>query len=240
MELTKISFKRKTFDIIPENERIFIVQLSLFVNEITMLHKLIVFSNNYKGSETAVKAQNVQSFFLIKLLAGKLYEGWQILQKNYFRSKLSKQYDDQLSLEGKESIEYIKTYFNKQNLISLIRNKYSFHYDYEHIKEELSSIPEDEGLDLYLASEFGNSLYYMAHVVSSYALFNEVDSTDDRKALDKIFKDVLEMASKFLTFAEVVLGKIWEKYQISVSVGKVTLRGVPDINSIGLPYFIVR
>jgi hypothetical protein len=40
MELAKISFKRKTFDIIPENERIFIVQLSLFANEITMLHKL--------------------------------------------------------------------------------------------------------------------------------------------------------------------------------------------------------
>src|SRR3989338_3240953 len=217
MELAKISFNRKTFDMIPENERIFVVQLSLFANEITMLHKLIVFSNNYKGGETGLTAQNVQSFFLIKLLAGKLYEGWRLLKNSYFKSKLSQQYDDQLSPEDKESIGYIKSYFKKHNLISLIRNKYAFHYDARHIKAELSAIPEDEVLDLYLASDHGNSLYSMAHIISSYALLNEVDNSDNLKALDQIFKDVLGVAGKFLTFSGVVLGKIWGKHRIPVS-----------------------
>lgn len=240
MELTKKSFQRKALDIIPENERILFVQLSLFANEITMLHKLIAFSNNLKGDEAVLTAQNVQSFFLIKLLAGKLYEGWQILQKNYFNQKLSKQYDDQVSLEGKKSIKYIKSYFKKPNAISLIRNKYAFHYDFLHIKEELNSIPEDEFLDLYLASDYGNSLYSMAHVISSYALFHEIDSTDDLKAIDKIFKDVLGVAKNFLMFSGVVLGEIWKTYKIDGSFETVILHSVPDINSVTLPYFVVK
>ena len=205
-----------------------------------MLHKLIVFSNNYKEGETVLAAQNAQSFFLLKLLAGKLYEGWQMLHKAYYKSKLSKRYDPILSKNGKDSIKHLKSYFRKRNVISLIRNSYAFHYDYEHIKNELSSIPADENLELYIASDHGNSFYSMAHVISSYALLNEVDSTDDFSALDKIFKDVLGVASKFLIFAGELSRKIWETYWISVSVGKVHLRGVPNINSVKLPYFIIR
>lgn len=238
MELAKITFKRESFDLIPKGERIFLVQLSLFANEITMLHKLIVFSNNYKDGKTVLTAQNVQSFFLIKLLAGKLYEGWQMLQKSYFKRSLSKQYEKILSKKGRDSIGHIKSYFGKRNLISLIRNKYAFHYDYEHINKELASIPADEDLELYLAPDHGNSLYSMAHIISSYALFDEVDSSDDFKALDKIFKDVLGVASKFLVFAGELSGKIWQTYRIPVSVGKVHIRRVPTINSVRLPYFI--
>jgi hypothetical protein len=239
MELIKVSFKRQSFDIIPEAERIFFIQLSLFADEITILHKLILFSNNHKDDQPVLTAQNIQSFFLVKLLAGKLFEGWLILQKNYF-NKLSKKYDAQLSDKCSESIVYIKSYFAKQNLISLIRNKYAFHYDYQRIKNELNSIPTDEVLDLYVSANHGNSLYSMAHIISSYALFNEVDNTDDLKALDTIFKDVLDVSNEFLTFAGELLVKILAAYQIPTSVDKIHLSDVPNIDSVNLPYFIKR
>lgn len=241
MKIAKIVFKKESFDKIPEKDRLFIVQLSLFANEITMLYKFIVFSNNYKEGETILIAQNVQSFFLIKLLAGKLYEGWDMLRKSYFQSKLSKQYEGMLSAKGKESIGSIKSYFGERNLINKIRNKYAFHYDKEHIMDQLNIIKKDEELDLYLAPDHGNSLYSMAHIISSYALFREVDKSDDFRALDKIFKDVLGVASNFLTFAGELIEKIWERYRIPIEpVGTIHLKGVPKINSVKLPYFVLR
>ncbi len=239
MELTRVSFKRNSFDIIPEDERLFLIQLSLLANEITILHKLILFSNNYRDAQPVQTAQNIQSFFLMKVLAGKLFEGWLILQKNYF-NKLSKKYDPQLSKECAASMTRIKSFFGKENLISLIRNKYAFHYDFDRIKNDLNSISSDEILDLYFSSDHANSLYSMAHVISSYALFNEVDSADHLKALDNIFKDVLDMSSEFLTFAGELLTKIWQTHKISVSLENVRLESIPSINSVKLPYFIKR
>ena len=241
MELKKLTFKKETIDNIPEKERILIVQLSIFSNEISMLHKLIVFSNNIKGKGPLLTAQNIQSFFLIKLLAGKLYEGWELLRKSYFGSKLSIEYDDKLSKRGKNNLEFIKTYFGKTNVIKLIRNKYTFHYDKDHILDGLKAIPNDEELDMYLASDIGNTLYSMAHIISSYALFKEVRSNSEYEALKIIFKDVLTISAKYLIVSVELIQNILSKNKLTIhKVTHIRVGGVQNIESVMLPYFIKR
>ncbi len=241
LEITRVVFSKANFDKIPANERVFMVQFSMFANEISMLHKFIVFSNYHKEGETILTAQNTQSFFLLKTLAGKLYEGYEIVRKNYFKNQLSKQYDSLLPEESRRALSSLKSYFVGDNLIKKIRNKYAFHNDMDPVREQLGTIPDDEELDIYLASDHGNSLYSMAHIVSSYALFNEVDPSDHLQALDRIFKEILEVASNFLTFADGILVEIWGKYRIQIeSMTEIDLEGIQNIDSVKLPYFVSR
>ena len=126
-------------------------------------------------------------------------------------------------------------------MIRLIRNKYAFHYDIDPVREQLDAIPNNEELDLFLATDHGNSLYSMAHIVSSWALFNEVDPSDNLQALGRIFKEILEVANYFLTFADGILTKIWEQHRIQVeSVTEINLESSQNIDSVKLPFFVSR
>ncbi len=242
MELKRIIIKKSEFDTIPENDRLFIVLISACANEVSMLHKFIAYSNYHVEDETINTAQNVQSFFLIKLLAGKLYEGFEIIRKDYFGSALSREHDVHLSKDSKIALTSLKSYFSRgDNLIKLIRNKFSFHYDSTLVREQLDGIPDEEDLELYLASNHGNSLYALSHIVSSYALFNEVDDSDHWKAVDTIFKEVLNAATNFLVFAEGILTVIWVRHRITaVAETDIYLQNVQKIDTIKLPYFVIQ
>jgi len=241
MELKRIVIKKSEFDTIPEKDRLFIVLISACTNEISILHKLITYSNYYVEDKTINTAQNVQSFFLIKLLAGKLVEGYDIIRKDYFGSSLSREYAAELSEDSKAALTILHSYFKRNdNLIKLIRNKFSFHYDSDIVKEQLDKIPDEEDLELYLASNHGNSLYTLSHITSSNALFNEVDDSDNWKAVDTVFKEVLSTAKNYLVFAEGILTVIWRQHRIkTVSVTDIELKDAPKLNSIRLPYFVI-
>ena len=242
LEITRIVFSKTSFDEIPENERIFMVQILMFANEISMLQKIIKFSNYpHEGHPVLTSAQNTQTFFLVKLFAGKLFEGYELVRKNYFGNQLSKQYHSLLPDWSNRALDSLKRYFGRDNLIGLIRNNFAFHYNEDLVREQLGAIPDDEDLDLYLTSDHGNSLYFMAHKVSSYALFKKVNPSDDFQALDKIFEETLSVASNFLNFADGIVPKILEKNRIQVkSDPPINLKGIQNIDSVKLPYFVSR
>jgi len=242
LEITRIVFKKSSFDKIPENERVFMVQFLMFANEISMLQKFIKFSNYpQEGEPVLTSGQNTQTFFLVKLFAGKLFEGYEIVRKNYFGNQLSKQYNSLLPDGSNRALDSLKKYFGRENLISLIRNNFAFHYNEDHVRKQLGAIPDDEELDLYLTSDHGNSLYSMAHIVSSYALFKEVNPSDDFQALDKIFEETLNVASNFLNFADGIVPRILEKNRIQVkSEPPINLEGIQNIDSVKLPFFVSK
>ena len=81
---------------LPDSELIFFIQACRILNDLNILHKTTTMSNKVVDSEIERKAQNSQTLSFFILLAGKLYEGWELVQASFFRSKLSKSYTTHL------------------------------------------------------------------------------------------------------------------------------------------------
>jgi hypothetical protein len=116
---------------IPEIERNLFVSLAHLQNEIRFSLYGVAWTHDFSSTnEAVVQSQIAFNFFYLRILAGKLHEGWQVLQKYFFPTKsLSIEFNSNGSKEGLEALKALKKYFSSQNAISEIRNNLSFHYN---------------------------------------------------------------------------------------------------------------
>ncbi|GAI85010.1 unnamed protein product [marine sediment metagenome] len=105
MKLLKINIPKSKLETIPEIEQVFFIQLTHFLNELNTLQKCVIVSNNKLTSLTSIekRSQISQAHFFIRTLAGKLYEGWKMIRKDFLETQLSREYENLLSQKGKES-----------------------------------------------------------------------------------------------------------------------------------------
>ena len=124
MKLLKFDVPKSKLDSLPEDERIYFVQLGNVLNELNILQKCAIFSGSgiQELNEVERSGQVSQALFFIKMLAGKLFEGKRLLKNPFFGN-----HKDRLSPEGQNSLKDINRYFAKSNNIDLIRNKFAFH-----------------------------------------------------------------------------------------------------------------
>jgi hypothetical protein len=165
LKLLKFEISKEKLAAIPEAERRFFILMMNVLNDIAMLHKLATFSNKLRNNLIEQRAQNSLTFFILILLAGKLWEGWKMLGREFFGSKLSIEYDQLLSPKGKENLHNLKAYFgNGHNLINYIRNKIGFHYKYgAEILGLMEELPNEDTFELYLSEAQGNCSIICLH-----------------------------------------------------------------------------
>jgi hypothetical protein len=240
MKLTKANFSKKQLDQLSEKEKVFFVQLAHLLDELMILAKCVKFATNPTEVKEEVKriAQYTQALFFIKILAGKIYEGWKMLQTSYFSSKLSHKYDKLLSEPARKSINELKKYFAKNNIIREIRRKYAFHYDRKKIKDQLNNITQDETLSMFITEHQGTSLFAFSDTIINSALLDSVNPSN-QKAMDLLFKEViLKVCKWFQDFGYEFIKLIMEKLEFDFE--EIQLEDVKSIKHIELPYFIRR
>jgi hypothetical protein len=245
MELVKIGIPKSELLLIPENERIFFVQLTNLLNDLIILRKLIYFSSSTEESnDTIRKALNSQALFLLRLQAGKLSEGWQLLQNYFFKSQLSQDYENRLSPEGKNDLAGIKKYFNNRNIVSLIRNEFAFHYSPESavkIKELINNAPDSEVFELFLAEHFGNCFCFMPYVLVTFAILQSTGSPNYWEAMDKLLSEVNQVTLWFSNFLGECIHIILKKYNnLNMTKDNIEIPDPPKLGSIILPYFTTK
>ena len=203
MELLKVEIPKTKLSSVPKNERVFFVQAGNLLNDLSMLQKLWYFTTNTKTTNKIARAaQNIQALCLIRILAGKLDEGWQFLHKNYFGTCLSECYERMLSQSGKQCLNNIKNYFNsKNNLISLVRD-YTFHYftSSEQISQIIDDAPPSEIFEMFMSNYYGNCVFSMSNVLLTFAILKFTSITNTNKAMEKLLQDVKKVTKWFGTF----------------------------------------
>jgi len=240
MDLTIFKISREQFNRIPEVEQIFILQLSTFLNDINVLQKLALFSTNKKPNvgEFENKAQNAQAFFVFTILAGKLWEGWQMVEKDFHNKGLREKYFDVLPEDGREALKSLGKYFSKQNIIWKIRNQFAFHYSSEEIKKELEA-NKDESFELILSEFTGNCLFYFANTIVGSAIINGVGQ-DSQVAMDRVIGEILEVSKKFQIFLNHAMVVAMEKYNINKNYTTFKLSDVPKLDAVRVPFFVSK
>ncbi|MHA1669529.1 MAG: hypothetical protein ACTSV5_03010 [Promethearchaeota archaeon] len=242
MKLFKVNISKSKLDTIPEIEKVFFVQLMQFINELNILQKCVIISSNELDFLNTIekRGQISQTQFFIRTLAGKLSEGWKMINKNYIDTQLSNEYEDLLSRKGKDSLSRLKEYFNdRNNFVRLIRNKFAFHYDKEKIKEAINEIPQDEILEIYISEHRTNCLYSLSDTIVNWSILNSIDSSNSQRAMDKLINDIaIKVSSWFQEFCGDCACIIAKKLDIDSS--EVEISELPSINEIKLPYFVKK
>ncbi len=242
MKLSKINIPKSKLDTIPEIEQVFFIQLMHFLSELNILQKCVIVSSNKLASLTTIekRGQISQAHFFIRILAGKLYEGWEMLRKDVLKTQLSREYENLFSQKGKESLSELIVYFNDENnLVRLIRNKFAFHYDKEKIKEEIDKIPQEELLEMYISENRVNYLYSISDTIVNWAILNSIDSSNSQRAMDILIGEIaIKVSGWFREFCGDCVRIIYEKLELDCT--EVEISEPPSIDEVKLPYFVKR
>jgi hypothetical protein len=144
-------------------------------NELTILNRLLMFTMNATGDgELHDSARSVQMWFMLQLLAAKLFETWVMLNKRFLQSK-PPDVVERLEQVHQESLKWLTDYFGNQqpfndSALRIIRDKTAFHYDRINLTEATANLAAGEN-SLYLAQHPANSLYYMGSALVFRAAF---------------------------------------------------------------------
>jgi hypothetical protein len=199
-------------------------------------------------------AQRAQSLFFLKMLAGKLHEGWEMLKESYPSIRpaerrdrplpnklLPKRYYDFLPDEVKNGLDNLIKYFNKKtNFIFMLRNKYAFHYDKKKVANEIDNISEEDIFTILVTEARGNSLSGFSDTIIISSILRLIDKNDIQKAMDGLYKEIVSTADLLLDFGHHVIALIVDKLEPEPTSTEIDLQDVAIMEDIRLPFFIGR
>ena len=247
MKLTKINISKVELLSIPKKELELFIQLTNFYNDVNILQKLMVISGNSreKASQNEIVGRSLssQGLFFMRIQAGKLYEGWNMLGKHFFNNKtFSIEYNKKGSSQSKKNLSKLKKSFGKDNLLENIRNNYAFHYSKEssnNMVKQIIDAPDLEIFEIYLSEEYGNCFYSIAHDLLNTSILEDISSDEQAKAMDKFFQEIISTTKYFLDFTQDCIGVISKKY-LQLNCEEIQIPEPPSLDDITLPFFVRR
>ncbi len=238
MKFREIIISKSELDKLSKEERIFFVQISHIMHELSIIFKCLIATNNVKTTSSTAhySAQIAQSLYFIKTLAGILNEGWNVIGESYFKTKLSKKYDPILPNYAKRGLIRLKAYFKGDNIVNDIRNKFSFHYDSDEIDDVLAKVPEKEKIKIFVSKYTGNTFHEFSETIANRALLNSIDPLNHQKAMDTFFDDVAIKVPKYLrAFTDGFIVACLKQLHFTENI--LNINNLSAISTIELPYF---
>ena len=235
-----IKIEKSVIEKMTEHERKFFIVSGHVLNEINFFGKILLWTIPHNKCESKLhdQASATQQLASAKVLAGKLYESWGVIQKLYLKTKLSSETDDLLEEESKKALIELKKYFGKQNLIASIRNKFSFHYDYNDLNSAFSEMAENEDWNIYLSEQNSNCLYYLSELVVNQSMLKAIDAIDQATALSRIITELIDFSGKFIDFLSGYINAMSDKY-FQIHMNDTQIVEGPKLIEVTVPYFTI-
>lgn len=240
MTIYVAKLNKAALEAIPSHERSLFLSLAHFSNELNAFHKLVLWSGKFTSRNNAeINGQLSLMLMFSKLLAGKLYEAYELLKKKFYGTKLSREYEDSLPAEARDALDQIKRYFSRSNIISHVRNNYAFHFSSEELRMTLPSVPDE--LEIYLQKDgSANNLYYFAEVIETRALLQSIDSEDEQIAYRKLMEEIGKVAHWFTIVCDLLVAEFIRRHISNIwkeSATEVPFDNLEPFQNIRIPWF---
>jgi hypothetical protein len=244
MKIRRLKLPIDALSRLPENERTFLLMAGHMQNEFVALQKIFAGCISSEKSATRIEAEvnGSQGFMIMKILAGKLHEGWQLMNKAYFASKLSLALEPLLHKPTRHSLNGLKSYFSNSNLIFTVRNSFSFHYSAEEVTLHWQEAASEPDFDFFIGNEYGNSFYQASETAVNLAVINGINRKDRADALKVFLADVQNVAALFNDFLSGVMVVILERCfseNLSALGVEEEVHPTKGLDEIDIPFFYV-
>lgn len=201
MKINSLKIPKDKLAHLTEDEKVFFLYMGHLRNELTMLQSILNLSSSYVPKNENLDTVNASmSLLMVRLLAGKLSEGWQFLQTAYFPKNIALSIEPKLQSDSKDALQNLKQYFKGKNLIHKIRNNFAFHYSNENDAKVVNELDNLEQWQI-LFKNGEIPFFVTAEEIISQIMYEEVDS-DPEKALEKFFIEVFDVTQNFKLFCD--------------------------------------
>jgi hypothetical protein len=208
MELTRIRLDRDRLLEVPQEQCKFFIALGHHSNEVNAITKLMYWcagGEEDEGPQSHGRYTILQ--ILLRLLAGKLYEGWRVFRKSFFGSGLSRTFEPKLDPESSEALTQLKRYFRAKNAAEIIRNNFAFHYSPTKAAAILSEVSEP--LLVYMDGRTApNTLFYYSEVLTDRALQEALKSEGIHRNPEELVSELFKVSRWFAQAADGVMDAI--------------------------------
>lgn len=238
------TFTRGDLDIISKDEAAFFLQIGRLIHEVISLQKYIYMSSHNVDNLVEKMAENAQAMYFYRLLAGTIFEGWELLTKrhNEYRIIIAK-YKNKLDVVTRVAFDKLQEYFSDtNNSCERIRNKFSHHHDYGEVIKILNKWPKDDKLEIYLSEIHANCRYTASDIVTNLAMLGTTELKDLQPKLDNLIKEICEIARTFIAviseYLSLIFQEIVEKKKLMGE--EIKISNVPSLRDLRLRYFVAN
>jgi hypothetical protein len=237
MKIHTIQVSKAELDKIPKMERAFYVHVGHIRHELMVLKKLLEISAQETSKSAVLQDVGLsQQFIISRLLAGKIWEGWQLMSKAYFATKLSHTIGQDLPEDTKEALANLKKYFSaKNNIIKRMRNEFAFHYDPLSVRAQMSRVEETDILKIYVA-DTTDVFFQLSEIIVGSAMLEAVQPGDFVDAAEKFFHEVMKLSGQLVDFCDGCLHHMIETY-IGYQPDQTEVLELPKCKDLRLPFF---
>lgn len=250
IEIHRVIFSKKRLADMPKEERVLLLLMGHATNEINVLSKFILMMRK-DDPPTQIEdlAEGGQIFIVMRLLIGKLHEGWELFRARAQSNKdIAKKYLQNMNEDGTAAGKVLNNYFGKKNAVTEIRNKVAFHYKDKNdlIEMNFQRLPDTEPWEFYLSKTHGNTFYYASEMVatgSAISIAGKIDENeqanlaDDIQAFSELSNVVLDISRHLTTLFSVLIAEIMTRRIPEVEVKTETFANGPKLSEFALPYF---
>jgi len=244
MKVYRVVVPKDKLFAMPEAERVLLIQLGHLCNELSFFNKLLLFTSDLNTRGVERYAMVTQSMIVARVFIGKIFEAWRMIERDFFGSRLSKGLEPALSEDGKQALSMLKVHFGQSNLISKIRNTYSFHYASDNIESALKSLPGDKSLEAFLGENYSNTLHYFCEEIVSSGMLTVSGETDPQRAMDRIIGELVEVSGHFIDFTGHTMAAIFERHfgqsLADFETEELEVAAPSSLDSFKIPFFIHR
>jgi hypothetical protein len=241
MKLLKVKLSKDVLLSLEDHQKFLIIALSHVINEINALTKLLYFVSSESDKTLELNNQGASTYIFIisQLLAGKLFETWELLRKNYFTTKELEDVSMNLSEENRSRISKLKRDLDIRNIIGIIRNKFAFHYDRFQIDEPLSQI--NDPLIVYLNNKDApNNLFYFSEIVFTQAILQKAQKVDAQISSERIIELLFDVSRELVLLCDSIIAKIIELNNVELrsdAPEELEIENLKDFSEIEIPWF---
>lgn len=243
VDLHQIDLTRDQLDRIPDGERRLLVLVAHAWNEINTLAKLFHFAAGSAADEgLASQAETTQALVLARVLTGKIYEFWKLLQSSFFGAQLSRAYAPLMDPESSAALDELKKYFSGESVVATIRNKFAFHYAGDQIDAGYAALVEGDPLQIYLAKHNANTLFSFAETIAGRSMLEAIRPGDPLGAFNTLVAETSKLVGSIGEVAAGLMAVCVRRYLGSdlyeLGAKTISVDAVPSSLAVRIPYFV--
>jgi hypothetical protein len=180
------------------------------------------------------------SFFL-RILAGHVFEAHKYFGKVVRVNELQKLKSRHWSAECYKNVQILNRYFGRQNVISEMRNRFSFHTDPELVQKSFHALPAGFAYEVLLGQQPGDNIFYGSEATVIDGVQHLTGVTWD-EAINSIFKDTTHIAFVTAKVFQSLIGSILEDHLKLTMDASEAVDGTdgPPLDKVVVPFFCLR
>jgi hypothetical protein len=243
-ELHYIVIKKADLEALPERELSVLLGGGKLLNEMNIATKYLWFSINAfhaakDSPANSAAALTVVSFFL-RVLAGHVFEAYKYFRKVIRVDELRKSESNLLDDSFFADVEKVQKYFGRPNIISQMRNKFSFHIDADLLRKSFEGVPGGYTYDVLLGKEHqGHNIFCGSEMIMVAGIQHLKPAPDLKGAIDSAFEETIHIANLISrVFQRIIVFIMTEHLNITMDDAEsVTATDGPPIDTVRVPFF---